>query len=119
MTTAELRPILRDFKRKLRERKGATDTPNRAFNVCHETSLAFLWFCVGSGIKNAKLIWLDGIIKPITVPGLTAKALKGHYVVRVGSLYIDWTARQFWPDDPYPLVMNRSEVLRRWEEILT
>ncbi|MGZ6641411.1 MAG: hypothetical protein ACXVFT_06175 [Solirubrobacteraceae bacterium] len=40
-----------------------------------------------------------------------------HWVVEAGGLAIDWTARQFVPDAPLPLVLDRAELGRRWREI--
>jgi hypothetical protein len=31
-----------------------------------------------------------------------------HYVVRVGSVYVDWTARQFDPQAPVPFVTTSN-----------
>lgn len=30
----------------------------------------------------------------------------GHFVVRVGDLCVDWTARQFNPEAPFPLIFE-------------
>lgn len=33
------------------------------------------------------------------------------------DVYIDWTARQFDPAFPFPMVMTASEVLKHWQKI--
>jgi len=109
-------PLLRDFKRKLRERRGATNTPDAAFNVCWEISHAFLWFCLGAGAKNVRVISVAEPLKGFSTFNKN-DALLSHFMVRIGNTYVDWTARQFWEAAPYPMVMDRSELKETWGEI--
>lgn len=43
----------------------------------------------------------------------------GHVAVHVGGHVVDWTARQFWPDAPHPLVESRSDYSKRFERFET
>lgn len=108
---------IQQFKRMLRDRKTATNKPANAFNICRDISHAFMWFCAGMGIRNARLICVKAPAKELTVPGRKSDALLNHYIVRVGKFYIDWTARQFWDDAPYPMIMDRSELKKIWRHI--
>lgn len=38
----------------------------------------------------------------------------GHTVVEHAGHVVDWTARQFWPDAPHPLVEPVEKYSKRW-----
>ncbi|KKL87531.1 hypothetical protein LCGC14_1933800, partial [marine sediment metagenome] len=38
----------------------------------------------------------------------------GHYMVRVGDRYIDWSAKQFDTDAPFPAIYTKEEVASLW-----
>jgi hypothetical protein len=37
-----------------------------------------------------------------------------HTVVRVGELYVDWTARQFDPSHPVPRILTKAQMKEEW-----
>lgn len=39
-----------------------------------------------------------------------------HYMVRVGEVFIDFTARQFFKDAPYPTVYTSEDMNAMWDE---
>jgi hypothetical protein len=53
----------------------------------------------------------------------TAAAIKGrrkyiwHRLTKVGSRYVDWTARQFDSRVPYPLIVGLKELRRLWQHV--
>ncbi len=40
----------------------------------------------------------------------------GHYMVRVGEIFIDFTSKQFFRDAPYPTVYTRDDMDGMWEQ---
>lgn len=118
MTPTHLKVPIQDFRRKLRERKGATNSSCNAFNACFDTSLAFSWFCIGGGIKRVRVVEVGCPVKPFDVPGVSHRSFVKHFMVCAGRFFIDWTARQFWANAPYPMIMDRSEVRQLWKEIM-
>ena len=77
-------------------------------------SIAFMWFCIGLGIKPVKLEYFTTPVKEFDAPGTDGLNVRGHYVVSSGKVFVDWTARQFWKDVPYPLVVNEDEMRNYW-----
>lgn len=54
---------------------------------------------------------------PVRHPDGADPAMLEHYVVRVGDLIVDLTARQFDPVGPFPLVMDARSYLLDWLHI--
>lgn len=87
-------------------------TPELARDQCGTESFRFMLALEDAGIDSERI---DGFSfgtllgKPII--------LNGHTAVRVGDQVYDWTARQFDPDAPHPLVCSVQEWRQTWKTL--
>jgi hypothetical protein len=82
------------------------ETPALAFDSCKAVSEQFVTWACGRGLQ-AEMVQLAGspdFADALPEWWLVPADMRLHYVVRVGSVYVDWTARQFDPEAPVPLV---------------
>jgi hypothetical protein len=92
------------------------DTPEKAHGACAIASYDFRDFLTGRGLDSE--VWditigeqHDSYICPMYPKVLGPDAYDGHCVVFVKGVsvlgtVVDWTARQYNPDAPYPLVFT-------------
>lgn len=82
-------------------------TPAGAHNRCVEASSAFCDFVLDAGLPayaaGRRVVYTDEVA---VIDGVSHKAAFVHGRV------IDWTARQFHPELPWPLVMHQTEMDR-------
>lgn len=116
-----IRDAVSRFKRHPVVRREALNTPSGANGMCGWASAVFARMCPmatpldvqGSLInflepdsgENGGVAWHSRI-------GQWESAC--HTVTRAGRWYFDWTARQFDPSAPWPVVMTERELRRRW-----
>jgi len=100
-------------------------TPAGALNQCTDASYHFVQFLRAHNIKadiislwmddfeyEGQAKWYEGTYKlseyyPRVGPGSTMS--QGHCIVKSGKIAIDWTARQYNKDAPYPLIFEMRE----------
>lgn len=91
--------------------------PERAEGQCFHVSLGVMELFEMAGI-SASLYAAEGV-KTTDVP----TDFGGHYFVvlyaRDGVWAIDFTARQFWPSSPFPLIEPLSVYRSRFERVMT
>ena len=102
--------------------------PLEAYNRCWELSLAFSFYCAGRGIE-ARMIRLESPARRLQSPPEVLALVKAdkrtyanmvelisHYVVWLPcqEQYVDWTARQFWPELDHPWIVRKPELLKFW-----
>lgn len=81
-------------------------TPFAARDRCLSAAHGFMEYCADQAV-TAKLVsglWVD----PDNI------VLHGHYVVRIGDNIYDWSARQFYPAAPMPLIIPFTEWAAQW-----
>ena len=72
-------------------------TQNGSADQCYSASMAFTKVLLGTGIQNS------------TIPSVFVdESYTNHRVVKVDDLLIDWTARQYDPSAPFPLVIREG-----------
>ncbi len=103
------------------------DTPEKADGACHQASEAYAAHLQRKGIP-ARLVEY-GYPKERFHPDSPAdQGMDGwnheegryespyhHVVVEAGSRTIDWTAKQFHPDAPYPQIEPTEVARSRWK----
>jgi hypothetical protein len=100
----QLLKLIKEFKKqnpKLANRESAA-------GCCTDASYAFRELAVGSGLRcDTWEIVLDKnhdqYLCPRWYPDI---AFEGHCVVYTGNVVIDWTARQYNPKAPFPLIYH-------------
>lgn len=109
------------------------ETPADAYNRCHDLSMAFSLFCLGKGEK-AETVRLESPHRPLACTPEVLSLLEAdmqagyeHMVARYithevvwfpkHKLFVDWTARQFWPDLPHPWIATTKEMEQYWESL--
>ncbi|KKL90102.1 hypothetical protein LCGC14_1908060, partial [marine sediment metagenome] len=76
---------------------------------CGDMSLQFHKFLKLKGVDS-------DLVELTDYTGYGAESeYEAHTVVRVGDLFVDWTARQFDPTAPAPLVLDEEELRAYWE----
>lgn len=86
------------------------EQPALAFNSCKAVSASFVEWARRHDL-DASLVQLEG--SPEYPDAFSPwkeipRERRLHYVAKIGDLYVDWTARQFCPDAPVPLVTTES-----------
>lgn len=86
--------------------------PVRAYGACTEYSFRFTCVAAEHNILVAQCEWEHPLVPVTPPPG------HGFFTVHVTVLaqghVIDFTARQFWPDSPFPLVEPLAVYHSRW-----
>lgn len=118
--------LCRDFKALAAIPLGGTG--KLSYDRCGEVSNAFCHFCLGRGVK-AKMLQLNyplnsSKLKPSKFLrnfekddyGVALRGLINHWIVifQREKLYVDWTARQFWPKARHPWIMEDSDLVTHW-----
>lgn len=95
--------------------------PQGAFDQCYAASATLVHDLRAAGIEGVQCKLSGYLGEPQLPDNLNALlwAQLGpscwvHFVVRVGDLYIDITARQFRPDNPCPMVMDACGLRGLW-----
>lgn len=112
-----IQPTLLAFADRLKRTEWNTDTFERAFDRCYSTSIAFMWFCIGRGISGCGIEEFCSPSRPFTnttALSITSKIRVHNVAIIRRNIYVDWTARQFWDEAPYPLVMSAEELATYW-----
>lgn len=89
-------PGLDEIAAKFAEAHPEYATPKGAHDNCQKASVEFLDACQEAGyrdLENVELIVVDDTI---------------HRGARVGNIIYDWTARQYNPAAPWPLIMRTN-----------
>lgn len=89
--------------------------PAEVRDRCVWESEDFAKACRAAGVRQVTVVSgfatvLFGEVRVITM---------GHTAVRVGDTVYDWTARQFNPDAPVPLVLPYEEWRASWPDLAT
>lgn len=104
------------FKRRLSGMGWSTFKPNDAFDRCLTTSNAFMWFCIGANVPGCRTIRLTEPARPLD-ESWKQIGFREHYLnVVYGNIFVDWTAKQFWRDVTYPMVMDTREFREYWRD---
>lgn len=82
---------------------------------CAIVSAEFVDRCRAAGIE-AEVIQGLHMGEHKMFPGETL-VLAGHYAARVGTTVYDWTARQFDPSAPVPLIQDESAWRETWQDL--
>lgn len=92
------------------------ESPEDARDRCWELSLAFSSFCKGMG-EQANMVHLVGCRQ--TQNSNIASSLVGHHVVQLPKyrVFVDWTARQFWPEADHPWILDLKTLKATWDEV--
>lgn len=103
MEPKELREAIKEFHLANRKR---WNTKKKARNFCFVASSLFYNFLRGRGFKPEMqdLMLDDEHDRSICPRWYPETAFGEHVVVYVNGVVVDWTARQYCPDAPYPLV---------------
>jgi hypothetical protein len=106
-TLDKLERAIETFKQSFSGDQG-WDTPKRAFTECGTASNAFVRFLSVLGVNSrAEDLVLDKAHDQHLSPFYPDREGYGHWVVNVDERWlIDWTARQFAPEAPYPIVIT-------------
>jgi hypothetical protein len=96
----------------LAQHRRVWNTQKRAYGSCQIASHEFHGFLRGKGLRPT--IWHitvdkqhDSYICPEWYPDeVPPHGYNGHTVVYAGGVVVDWTARQYNPKAPYPLVFQ-------------
>lgn len=93
------------------------DTEDGATGMCGDASDLFLHVLDENGIEDALIEHYDPeiILDCLDYPFDLTKC-RYHWAVRVGDLIIDWTARQFDADAPFPAIWK--EERREWRNVI-
>lgn len=91
-------------------------TQRGAFQMCGDASEAFHGFARGLGL-DADIACFNGLppeavdaIGRFGKPSLIDEEGTGHVVVSVDGVYVDWTARQFYPCKAFPTIWTLDEL---------
>lgn len=95
------------------------ETPARAFNRCHEIATAFTWFTLGLGEPVILLHCFSLKLEPTNKAFNQTPDNISHYLTwfPIEQVGVDFTARQFWPEDPHPLILKGRELAERFKTI--
>ena len=70
-----------------------------------------MWFAIARGVRGCSLV----CVRKPALKMLDSDDFRCHWLTRIRNyIYVDWTARQFWPDSPYPLVVDSAELRDYW-----
>ena len=91
-------------------------TQEGSFQWCGDASEEFIKCAQEKGLE-ARYEWFDGLppeaadaIARLGSPSLIDEGETTHVVVTVDGVYVDWTARQFYPDKPFPTIWTLEEL---------
>lgn len=92
----------------------ALAVPEAAHDMCVPVSEAFVAALADAGVEAALVSGVQmGEFRGMPV------VLRGHFAVQVGEKVFDWTARQFDPHAPVPVVEPVSAWRDRWPALGT
>jgi hypothetical protein len=86
--------------------------PHWAEGACFFASMCLLDDLLQAGVQGE----LYEGLKPLAVERPTDYG--GHYFGVVEAWAVDFTARQFWPDTPFPIVQRLSEYRGRFDRVM-
>lgn len=83
---------------------------------CYDISKQFREFLEARNIKSSILMTLDYLGEPFANihPSWDKCDFLCHSVVAVGDMTYDFTAKQFDPEAPVPLIMSREDLNKLW-----
>jgi hypothetical protein len=100
-------------------------TQDGAFQWCGDASEAFAGFAMAFGLETT-VEGFNGLpqeaidaIEKLGHPGLIDDEGTGHTTVAVEGVFVDWTARQFYPDKPFPTIWTIEELNAAGWQIVT
>lgn len=93
------------------------DDPDGAWGQCTESSDSFLHFLDEAGVEGAVIEHFDPCVRQdrVDYPFGDLIGCSFHWAVRVGDIVIDWTARQFSDDAPFPAIWKCER--REWRNV--
>jgi hypothetical protein len=109
------------------------EDPLLAYDRCWEVSLAFSFYCCGMGLDASMLNVCEPLVQIRPVPGVQSQLdarlvgdsyakwqCIGHTVVWFPKqkLFVDWTARQFWPNYGHPWIETKKTLEAHWAGVL-
>lgn len=80
---------------------------------CEEVSEAFAAHLAEAGVEATVVSGM----RLQDLPGGGVLVLGGHFAVLVGDVVYDWTARQFQPAVPVPLVVSYDQWRQVWKDL--
>ncbi len=89
------------------------ETPDKALDKCLAASVGLAIALRKSGVE-AYLVRCEDYIGDESGFHPYLEGADTHFLVRVGNTYIDFTARQFFPDAPYPQVLQERDITKLW-----
>ncbi len=104
--------------------------PDDALNKCWSASKRLRNILDKLNINNVCLVWCNGWMGDTAFmhdwyykecmesedSAIMDTSGIGHYMVRVGESFIDFTSRQFFRDAPYPTVYTSDDLNDMWDE---
>lgn len=91
------------------DERGLKLTADDASNECKKESAAFMEALADQEVEAT-------VVSGLRIDKRTRMVVAGHFAVKIGDDIWDWTARQFDPAAPVPLVTPWSQWQREWAQ---